>query len=187
LDITEKIKNAAKAAASAAGEALKSQTAAGAAGGGDDIRAKVVAEFKRIPEDRFNTTLPIVGLEAALIPTLKMLGAVIGTTDAEIQEDAEYMAKAAEPYNAKERQSMIWAMIIRSMNHADSKFIKEGKLPAADKRPPVASISLRDKVGKRSNVLGGFGKPASAKRPRFEKGSEAAKAFMAQLRAKRRK
>jgi len=153
----------------------------------DDVRKSVMQAFDNIDKKAFNMANPIITLEAALIPVLNLLKNAGCMTDAQVKSAAKYMAGAVEIFQAQERQSIIRTMIIRSMNHPSSKFILQGKLPDTKERFPVPHRSLQDKKGPTSGVMGGFGKPASAKRPRFEKGSQEARDFMAQLRAKRQK
>ena len=178
---------AAAAKPSAAAAAAAPPAAAAAAVAADDVRSAVTEEYNKIEDSKFNMALPIVTLEAALIPTLTKLANAVGMTQAEVKQDAKYLANSVLLFQAKERRSIILSMIVRSMNVATSKLIGPGKLPASHQRPQRAHLAVADKVGPRSGVMGGFGKPASAKRPRFEKGSQEARDFMAQLRAKRQK
>jgi hypothetical protein len=171
----------------AAAAAAEPPAAAAAGVAADDVRSAVIEEFAKIEDSKFNMALPIVALEAALIPTLTKLAAAVGMTKAQVNQDAKYLANSVKLFQAKERKSIILSMILRSMNFPTSKLIGPRKLPAAHVRAPRAHPSVEDKVGPRSGVMGGFGKPASAKRPRFEKGSQEARDFMAQLRAKRQK
>lgn len=178
---------AAAAKPSAAAAAAAPPAAAAAAVAADDVRSAVTEEYNKIEDSKFNMALPIVTLEAALIPTLTKLANAVGMTQAEVKQDAKYLANSVLLFQAKERRSIILSMIVRSMNVPTSKLIGPGKLPASHQRPQRAHLAVADKVGPRSGVMGGFGKPASAKRPRFEKGSQEARDFMAQLRAKRQK
>ena len=94
--------------------------------------------------------------------------------------------KTTEDQDKEGRIRIIKAMIEISMQDSEV-FVGPDKLPEKTKNKRNPDPFVAQKERKVSQVMGGFGKPASAKRPRFEKGSAEAKAYMAELRAKRRK
>jgi hypothetical protein len=88
--------------------------------------------------------------------------------------------------SAANKISALQRAVVLSVNSEDNDTARFSQLNLARKNKPTETAIDRSlEKGSLSNVMGGFGKP-SLKRGRFEKGSDEAKAFMAELRAKRR-
>ena len=98
-----------------------------------------------------------------------------------VEPAIDYMVDTTDSYGKAEKIVMLRSMLAVSMQ-------KWGPLShnlQAPVRPINPPRSLAYVTGRVTGIKGGFGKPK--KRPRFEKGSEEAKAHMAELRAKRQK
>ena len=109
-----------------------------------------------------------------LAPFLKRMG----VPDGDIQADLTYIVDEAyaNGQTNEDKKAVAIGMILSSSP-------KYGVTGGPKRGPP--GDPRRKKEGPKTKIMGGFGKPA--KRARFEKGSEEAKAYMAELRAKRRK
>jgi hypothetical protein len=152
---------------------------------GVDVRKMVLDKFRGIPKNLFAKSKE-AELKPELTEVIRLLGNETGLPEAKVAEAVNYMLQTTANQDKEGRQRIIMAMIEISMQDSEV-FVGENKLPAKTKQKRLPDPFVKAKEGPVSGVMGGFGKPASAKRPRFEKGSAEAKAYMAELRAKRRK
>ena len=123
-------------------------------------------------------------LTAALKQCLKLLVVKIGFPEAKANAAVKYMINTTFNNTALEKPVILRSMIVRSLQ-GWPQFYEHPRITIPHGRKATAYASLAQIPGEVTGVMGGFGKPM--KRPRFEKGSEEAKSYMAELRAKRHK
>lgn len=158
------------------------------------LRSRLAGEvFPALSKIDYRMDVNTAALTSKLVPVVMLVSRVTMVqtgdpvkperpwTQADILNAASAIAHAVQGYTERERRDRVKNIFEVSLFKGFRNVIKGTR----------AQTSIGPKAGKLdtnfSGTMGGFGKPASAKRPRFEKGSPEAKAFMAELRAKRHK
>jgi hypothetical protein len=180
----------AAAAGPAAPAAAGAAAAAAAPPSGDlvadlngDVRAIIFALVDKLPQKLF--TQPQVGnLRISLTAIITKLAAQTGMTQEQVTTAVNHLISVSSIYNYTEKRKIIRSMIEQAMSGGP--LVGDSKLPPLAGRKNNPDLRVRDIKGPVTGQMGGFGMP-SQKRSRFEKGSPEAKAFMAELRAKRKK
>jgi hypothetical protein len=156
---------------------------------GVDVRKTVLGEFSKIKASLFNKSKEAMALlKPALTQVLRILAMETKLPADKVTQAVDYMIETTEDLGKADKTRVIKRMIEMSMQSSPL-FVGDGPhqlKPPKNKVNPDPFLS-KTVPGPVSGVMGGFGKPMSAKRPRFEKGSDEARAYMAELRAKRRK